>query len=150
MSKELDQVLERGTRERIGITELADWFSSLQAVETDFMLGRWRGGVFNTGHPGEPLLGQLRWVGKNFNSTEAVDPIVCEDEKGQRVANPVMGSARLRLVVPPGATVPTASMVYDVHPIIDHFKRLDADCVLGVMDRRGDSSPLYFWLRRLR
>ncbi|SEL23089.1 protein of unknown function [Roseateles sp. YR242] len=149
MSTELDQVLKRSTQERIGLTELDGWFASLPAVEADFMLGRWRGGVFNTGHPGEPLLGQLRWVGKNFNSTEAVDPIVCEDAQGQRVVNPVMGSARLRMVVPPGATGPTASMVYDVHPIIDHFKRLDNDSVLGVMDRRGDSSPLYFWLRRL-
>lgn len=148
MSVELERVLTRGRTEQIGVDELGAWFASLAPVPADFMLGAWRGGVFNTGHAGEPLLGQLRWVGKQFDGTEDVAPIVCEDAQGRRVVNPVMGAARLRMVAPPGEVVATASMVYDVHPIIDHFKRLDDATVLGVMDRRGDAFPLYFYLRR--
>ena len=60
----------------------------------------------------------------------------------------MMGAARLRMIAAPGDTTPTAAMVYDKHPIIDHFKRIDADTVLGVMDRKGDTFPLYFYLQR--
>lgn len=149
MSVDLERVLTRGKTERIEVGELRDWFASLAPVDSAFMLGSWTGGVFNTGHPGEALLTQFRWTGKDFHGTEAVDPIVCLDDQGRRVVNPVMGTARLRQVVPPGETAPSAAMVYDVHPIIDHFKRLDDDHVLGVMDRRGDAFALYFHLRRL-
>ena len=30
-------------------------------------------------------------------------------------------------------------MVYDKHPVFDHFRRVDADTVLGLMDRKGDA-----------
>ena len=45
--------------------------------------------------------------------------------------------------------VSTATMIYDKHPIFDHFRKLDDDLVMGVMDRKGDAAPLCFWLRRL-
>lgn len=149
MSETLDQVVARGRRETLPMEELRSWFAGLPAAPLAFMLGEWRGGVFPTGHAGEPLLAQLRWDGKTFASTEDVHPIVCLDGDGRRVVNPVMGAARLRLIPAPGETTPTAAMVYDAHPIIDHFKRLDDATVLGVMDRKGDAAPLYFWLRRL-
>ena len=56
--------------------------------------------------------------------------------------------ARLREVTCRG--VPTASMVYDHLAIIDSFRRVDADTVLGIMDRRGDAQPFLFMLRRSR
>jgi hypothetical protein len=111
------------------------------------MLGAWEGGVFRTGHPGESQLVALGWVGKQFNSENDVDPIVVLDAQGQRQASPVMGKATLRLVRYRG--VSTATMVYDKHPIFDHFKRVDDRTVLGVMDRKGEAFPLYFWLRRV-
>ena len=55
--------------------------------------------------------------------------------------------ASLRLMVHRG--VLTATMIYDRHPIFDHFCKITGDLVLGVMDRKGDASPLYFYLRRL-
>jgi hypothetical protein len=54
--------------------------------------------------------------------------------------------ARLRAMTCRG--VPTASMVYDHLAIIDSFRRVDADTVLGIMDRRGDALPFLFVLRR--
>jgi hypothetical protein len=46
--------------------------------------------------------------------------------------------------------VATATMIYDALPIHDVFRKVDADTVLGLMDRRGDKAPGYFFfvLRR--
>lgn len=54
--------------------------------------------------------------------------------------------ARLRAVDHRG--VVTAAMVYDALPIIDVFRRVSADTVLGVMDLRGLATPFFFVLRR--
>lgn len=120
-------------------------FDALDAVACDEMLGDWDGGVIVTGHPGEQQLGALGWIGKSFRDRDDVDPIVCRSEDGGREANPVLGAASLRAVEHRG--VVTATMVYDKHPVFDHFRRVDADTVLGLMDRKGDP-PLFFWLRR--
>ena len=65
------------------------------------------------------------------------------------VLKPAIGTkkhrARLRPVEHRG--VVTAAMVYDHLPIIDFFRRLDDDNVLGVMDLRG-STPYFFALAR--
>ncbi|WP_069234377.1 MULTISPECIES: DUF4334 domain-containing protein [Burkholderia] len=150
MSAQLERMLARGHSERISLQELAAWFAGLPPTGCDFMQGNWTGGVFNTGHPGELMLAQMRWCGKNFNSVEDVAPIVCRDEQGHRIVSEAIGAARLRMISAPGESAPTAAMVYDKHPIIDYFKRLDDDTVLGVMDRKGDAFPLYFYLQRWR
>jgi hypothetical protein len=54
--------------------------------------------------------------------------------------------ARLRLVEHRG--VCTAAMLYDHLPIVDVFRRLDADSLLGLMDARGIPQPFFFQLRR--
>nr|WP_246597882.1 DUF4334 domain-containing protein [Nocardia tengchongensis] len=42
----------------------------------------------------------------------------------------------------------SAAMVYDHLPIIDIFRRVDADTLLGVMDMRGLDEPYFFVLHR--
>lgn len=54
-------------------------------------------------------------------------------------------AARLRMVEHRG--VLSAAMLYDALPVQDHFRRLDADAVLGLMDLRG-TAPFFFVLRR--
>jgi hypothetical protein len=54
--------------------------------------------------------------------------------------------ARLRAVEHRG--VVTAAMVYDALPIVDVFRRVSADTVLGLMDLRGLTAPFFFVLRR--
>jgi Domain of unknown function (DUF4334)/GXWXG protein len=54
--------------------------------------------------------------------------------------------ARLRTVEHRG--VSTAAMVYDALPIIDVFRRITADRVLGLMDLRGLTEPFFFLLDR--
>ncbi|MFL9826776.1 DUF4334 domain-containing protein [Rhodoplanes sp. SY1] len=57
-------------------------------------------------------------------------------------------AARLRLVSFRGRA--GAAMVYDRQPIIDVFRQVDADTLLGVMDLRGLPEPYVFVLRRDR
>jgi hypothetical protein len=54
--------------------------------------------------------------------------------------------ARLRQVEHRG--VVSAAMIYDDLPIIDHFRTVDADTLLGLMDLRGMDQPFFFVLRR--
>ena len=122
-------------------------FDALPAVDVEAMIGEWDGTIVRTGHRGEGRLAQLGWVGKTFRAPDDVDPIVGHDAAGERVANPVLGAASLRRVEYRGIT--TATMIYDGHPILDHFRALDADTVLGLMDAKGDDEPLAFLLRRV-
>ena len=55
-------------------------------------------------------------------------------------------TARLRLVAFRGKV--GAAMIYDRQPIIDHFRRIDAVSVLGLMEMRGDLAPYFFLLVR--
>ena len=68
----------------------------------------------------------------------------------QRLALPLWitqrPQARLRMVEHRG--VASAAMLYDHLPIVDVFRRLDADTLLGVMDARGIPQPFFFTLRR--
>jgi hypothetical protein len=131
----------------VDVADVLAYFDALPAVEVVEMLGSWEGGIVATGHPGESQLEGLRWAGKDFRGPEDVDPIVSYDDGGARVVNDVLGSARLRAVEYRG--VVTATMAYDRHPILDHFRRVGDDVVLGVMDRKGDEQPLVFFLRRI-
>jgi len=53
--------------------------------------------------------------------------------------------ARLRMMEYRGLV--TATMSYDALPINDHFRRVDADTVIGVMDFRSIDRPFLFVLR---
>ena len=41
-----------------------------------------------------------------------------------------------------------AAMIYDRKPIIDHFRKIDDDRVLGLMEMRGMELPYFFVLTR--
>ncbi|QGQ20198.1 DUF4334 domain-containing protein [Cellulomonas sp. JZ18] len=56
--------------------------------------------------------------------------------------------ARLREVTYRG--VPSGAMVYDRLPVVDAFRRVDDETVLGVMDMRWQPQPYVFALRRER
>lgn len=133
--------------DKVALDALFELFDGLEAIDTPFMIGEWEGGVFRTGHAGEQQLSAVGWVGKSFRGEDDVDPIIIRDAGGRRAASPMMGKASLRLVRYRG--VSTATMVYDKHPIFDHFRKIDEGLVLGVMDRKGEASPLFFYLRRL-
>lgn len=151
-------------------------WQSLEPVSIEFMIGRWRGEEIATGHPMNGLMSVLGWYGKAFIDAETVHPLLFWDRrrKGVFAVHParlpmnlrvpktaalraavVLGrpwlltevpTARLRLVEMHGAT--TAAMVYDDRPIVDGFRQIDDHTVMGIMDRRGDATPLFFVLHR--
>ncbi len=135
------------TRDAFSAAQLFEYFDALPAVEIPFLIGEWRGGLLPTGHRGEGQLDNLRWDGKTFRGRDDVDPIVSRSQTGAREVNPIMGAASLRMVQYRG--VVTATMVYDKHPIFDHFRRIDGNTVIGVMESKGDTQPLFFYLQRL-
>lgn len=147
-------------------------FDSLQPADEAFMIGSWRGGGFETGHPMDGLLEKSGWYGKQFVDRDSVHPLLYTSEDGADVfavdparldfgeaAKAAMhlgpfrdkleaGSftARLRMTEYRGALC--ATMIYDTRPINDVFKRVDADTALGIMDMRGLDEPFFFVLRR--
>ncbi|KAL4760919.1 DUF4334 domain-containing protein [Aspergillus foveolatus] len=133
-------------------------FNSLPPLPATGLLGSWHGTCALTDHPGIAALKAARWVGKDFHSTEDVDPIISldaslpfpETKKGQgRVVNSFMGKARIREVK--YNNVVSAAMVYNDKPIIDYFRVIDDRTVMGVMDAAGavEDHPLYFVLERI-
>jgi hypothetical protein len=54
--------------------------------------------------------------------------------------------ARLRMLQFRGRL--SAAMLYDEVPIVDVFRRIDGDTVLGLMDFKGMEPPYFFLLRR--
>ena len=54
--------------------------------------------------------------------------------------------ARLRITRHRGQD--SAAMIYDHAPIVDCFRRLDENSLLGVMDLKGMQQPFFFVLRR--
>ncbi|KGD63822.1 hypothetical protein Y5S_03029 [Alcanivorax nanhaiticus] len=57
-------------------------FDALEPVDTDFMLGAWKGEGFETGHPMDGMLERCHWHGKRFETTEHVHPLVFRKRNG--------------------------------------------------------------------
>jgi len=57
-------------------------FDSLEPVDIDFMIGRWRGEGFPTDHPLDGLLEVFHWYGKHFESSEDVHPLLFSHRRG--------------------------------------------------------------------
>lgn len=136
---------------RVDPAELDEVWAELDPLRPEELLGTWRGSAFDTGHPAHLLLTSLSWHGKRFHSLDRVDPIVCRGEDGELVANKeaAKGGASLWPVEFRGEV--TATMVYDGQPILDHFKRIDADTLMGIMNGKGvlhEGAHYYFALER--
>jgi hypothetical protein len=138
---------ELADAELVSVETMHEFYDSLPPTTIEFLLGDWDGGVFRVGHEGEGQMAAFRWAGKTFHGRNEVDPIIARNDAGVREVSPIMGTASLRMVEHRG--VSTATMIYDKHPIFDHFRKIDDNCVMGVMDRKGDAFPLFFYLKRL-
>ncbi len=150
-------------------------FDALTPVTVAEMLGRWRGSGLRTGHPMDGLLEELGWWGKEFLDADHVHPLLFAGRSGEPypvdsrflpvgrgfirpawalrklfpIVRPLLRTrksrARLRMVE--FRRKVSAAMIYDFLPINDHFRRVDAQTVLGLMDLRG-VEPFFFVLRR--
>ncbi|MCG8393122.1 MAG: DUF4334 domain-containing protein [Pseudomonadales bacterium] len=61
-------------------------FDALEPIDTDFMLGAWKGEGFETGHPLDGVLERCHWHGKRFESEEHVHPLVFRKVSGKLTA----------------------------------------------------------------
>lgn len=132
--------------------ELDAFWETLEPATIDFMIGEWKGGEFDTGHRANGFMQKLNWFGKTFHSASEAEPLVCLDAEGNKFSNTeaMNGAASLWLEEFRGEV--TASMVYDGRPVHDHFKKVDATAVMGIMNGKGaldGTRHLYFYLERV-
>lgn len=169
--------VRRWRRDGLSLDAARVRFDGLPPVSPEEMLGDWAGLGLPTGHPLDGLLEGLGWRGKRFRSAEDVDPLIFTPGialdpqlvpvglalRWPRLAGSVVARAAFRLARPafrsrrPAARLATvafrgtasAAMIYDRQPIVDHFRRIDATRVLGMMEMRR-AEPYFFLLERER
>ncbi|CAN5181361.1 DUF4334 domain-containing protein [soil metagenome] len=121
----------------------------------------WHGKRFDSADSVHPLVFD-RARGAGLVSVQpALMPIGLVLKLGKRLPHPAVGgvfrllqplmttsapAARLRMIEHRGLV--TAAMVYDALPIIDVFRHVDEDTLLGIMDVRGSDQPYPFVLHR--
>lgn len=145
------RIAELRAAETVDPAELDALWAVSAPVRAEEILGRWQGDDFATGHPAHALLVASRWYGKYFDALDDVKPLVCRAEDGNLFANPAFGGgASLWNAEFRGEM--TATMVYDTAPILDHFKRVDENTLLGVMNGKSpvlhNGHHYYFLLER--
>jgi hypothetical protein len=123
-------------------TTLMPMYERLEPVSAEFMLGTWKGGLFDGGAGGDPL----KWYGKRFTSMTDVDPMMCYKEDGSIYSWPDWGMAQLREVNFRGKV--SASLIYDSQPIMDYFRKVTQNVVLGLGDIKGKPTDFFFHLTR--
>lgn len=117
-------------------------FDQLEPVSAELMLGCWRGGLFDGGAAPDPI----KWYGKRFASASHVDPLMCRAEDGLIYSYTKLGLAQLREVACRGKV--SASLIYDTQPIMDYFRKVTKDIVLGLGDIKGKPLDFFFHLTR--
>ena len=74
------------------------------------------------------------------------EPLALVVRRFRRLRRTTRPKARLRVIAYRGMV--TGTLVYDALPVLDHFRRVDEDTLLGAMDARGLDAPFFFVLRR--
>lgn len=164
--------------QKMTVQDALAYFDSLDTVSADMMIGAWRGESIDTNHPMDGLLEASNWHGKLFEGPDDVYPLVHTGISGNRFfVNPALlplglvthlpmrqkiipllfpvlspfirttkPKARLRMTEFRGKI--SATMQYDAWPVNDVFRKIDAQSVLGLMDRKGDANPFFFTLTK--
>jgi len=136
--------------------ELDGFWAILEPATIDFMIGEWKGGEFQTGHRSNGFMTKLNWFGKTFVSASDAKPLVCLDADGNKFSNTEAMKGEASLWLEEFRDEVTATMVYDGAPIHDHFKKIDDNAVMGIMNGKkaidttsGTPRYLYFYLERV-
>jgi hypothetical protein len=117
-------------------------FDELEPISAEEMIGTWHGGLFDGGTGPDPI----NWYGKKFDSASHVEPLLARAQDGSIYAFDKMGAAQLREVAFHGKV--SASLIYDEHPIMDYFRKVTDDIVLGLGDQKGKPTDFFFHLTR--
>lgn len=81
---------------QVEASTVSDVYDRLPPIKPSELLGSWGGGFFETGHPVGNQLREIKWVGKEFESLDEVDPVIVE-RAGQRSSWGQWGKASVRL-----------------------------------------------------
>ena len=76
---------------------------------------------------------------------------MCLDDDGNKFDNVELAKGAASIWMEEFRGEVTATMVYDGQPIHDHFKRIDDDAVMGIMNGKAgvvDGRYGYFYLER--
>lgn len=137
--------------------DLDAFWATLEPASIEDMLGEWKGGEFNTGHRANGFMNRLNWFGKTFHSADDAKPLVCLDVDGNKFSNTEAMNGEASLWMEEFRGEVTASMVYDGQPVHDHFKKVDENTVIGIMNGKkavdttsGSPRYLYFYLERVQ
>jgi hypothetical protein len=155
VSDELARKIFTELRQRPGQildAELDEFWATLSPITIDEMLGEWKGGEFVTGHRMNGLLPKANWFGKTVKSPTVVLPIVCVDADGNKFNNVKLAKGEASLWMEEFRGEMTATMVYDGQPIHDHFKKIDGNTLMGIMNGKAglDNGRYgYFYLERV-
>jgi hypothetical protein len=131
--------------------ELDEFWATLEPTAVADLIGEWKGGAFDNGHPVVAGLAKANWFGKTMKSATEVLPIVCLDEDGNKFSNVKLAKGEASLWLEEFRGEVTATMVYDGQPIHDHFKRVDDNAVMGIMNGKAglyNGKYGYFYLER--
>ncbi|WP_306318990.1 MULTISPECIES: DUF4334 domain-containing protein [unclassified Streptomyces] len=133
--------------------ELDALWAELAPVDASEILGAWRGFAFLTGHPIEKVLAASRWHGKRFDALDDCKPLICRADDGSLYSDTKAGRGEAGLWNVEFRGEVTATMVYDGMPVLDHFKRVDENTLMGVMNGKpgvvlADGRHFYFGLER--
>jgi hypothetical protein len=109
-------------------------WADLDPVDASAILGAWRGFALATGHPVELALAFSRWHGKRFLSLSDAKPLICRTADGDLYSDTETGRGEASLWNIEFRGEVTATMVYDGMPVFDHFKRVDENTLMGVMN----------------
>ena len=139
-AQQLQAIIESG--EACPGDTLAGLFDQLEPIAADDMIGMWHGGLFDGGQGPDPI----RWYGKRFVSRTHVDPLMCRAEDGTIYSYDKLGFAQLREMAFNGVT--SAALIYDKHPIMDYFRKVTDDIVIGRGETKGQDDDLWFHLTR--
>ena len=84
---DVKQALQELTnRNSMSTEEALELCDALPAVDSDTLIGRWRGTEISTHHPMDGLLETLGWYGKEFIDRDHVHPLLFSDSHGRLFA----------------------------------------------------------------
>jgi hypothetical protein len=130
------------SRAAFSAAQLMPLYLQLEPVSVDFMLGTWHGGKFDGGVEPDPI----NWYGKRFVSRDHAEPLLCRAADGSIFAYEKLGRARLRELGFGGKI--SAGLIYDNQPIMDYFRKVSDDVVIGLGDIKGRPLDFFFHLTR--
>jgi len=130
---------------KVNHSELDEIWAALDTVRPEEILGRWKGSEFDTGHPACGQLAALGWFGKDFDAVLDVKPLIMRGPDGDLYSDVEFGKGEASLWMVEFRGESTATMVYDGQPVFDHFKRVDENTLMGMMNGKTlPGTPLSF------